>query len=64
MNLQAQQLASGSDGPVGETCVDEKDIDLVMQQVGCTRAKAVRVLKENRGDLIEARELKYTLHIE
>jgi len=42
------------DGPVDETGVEAKDIELVMQQVGCSRAKAVRVLKESGGDLINA----------
>jgi len=42
------------DGPLDETGVDPKDIDLVMQQVNCSRAKAVRVLKESGGDLINA----------
>ncbi|KAF9053544.1 nascent polypeptide-associated complex, alpha subunit [Hymenopellis radicata] len=46
--------APEDDGPVDETGVDPKDIDLVMTQVGCTRAKAVRVLKESGGDLINA----------
>jgi len=46
--------AAEDDGPVDETGVDPKDIDLVMQQVGCSRAKAVRVLKESSGDLINA----------
>lgn len=42
------------DGNIDETGVDPKDIELVIQQVGCTRAKAVRVLKESGGDLINA----------
>jgi len=42
------------DGPVDETGVDAKDIDLVMQQVGCSRAKAVRALRDSGGDLINA----------
>jgi nascent polypeptide-associated complex subunit alpha len=46
--------APEDDGPVDEAGVDPKDIDLVMQQVNCTRAKAVRVLKESGGDLINA----------
>lgn len=46
--------APEDDGPVDETGVDPKDIDLVMTQVGCSRAKAVRVLKQNGGDLINA----------
>lgn len=46
--------APEDDGPVDETGVDPKDIDLVMAQVSCSRAKAVRVLKESGGDLINA----------
>ncbi|KAK0503129.1 NAC domain-containing protein [Armillaria luteobubalina] len=46
--------APEDDGPVDETGVDPKDIDLVMTQVNCSRAKAVRVLKESGGDLINA----------
>jgi|SRR6267142_551863 len=42
------------DGPVDETGVDPKDIELVMAQVNCSRAKAVKVLKESGGDLINA----------
>ena len=42
------------DGPVDESGVDPKDIELVMAQVNCSRAKAVRVLKESGGDLINA----------
>lgn len=48
--------APEDDGPVDETGVDPKDIELVMQQVNCSRAKAVRVLKESGGDLINASE--------
>ncbi|MFJ9909795.1 ubiquitin-like domain-containing protein [Streptomyces sp. NPDC101152] len=39
---------------VDETGVDPKDIELVMEQVGVSRAKAVRALKESGGDLISA----------
>jgi len=46
--------APEEDGPLDETGVDPKDIDLVMQQVNCSRAKAVRVLKDSGGDLINA----------
>jgi NACalpha-BTF3-like transcription factor len=45
---------AADEGPVDETGVDPKDIDLVMQQVGCSRAKAVKVLKDSGGDLINA----------
>jgi len=46
--------APDEEGPVDETGVDPKDIDLVVAQVNCSRAKAVRVLKESGGDLINA----------
>lgn len=46
--------APEEEGPVDETGVEPKDIDLVMAQVNCSRAKAVRVLKESGGDLINA----------
>jgi nascent polypeptide-associated complex subunit alpha len=39
---------------VDETGVDPKDIKLVMEQTGASRAKAVRALKESGGDLINA----------
>ncbi|MFD7389316.1 ubiquitin-like domain-containing protein [Streptomyces sp. NPDC059852] len=39
---------------VDETGIDPKDIELVMAQVNCSRAKAVRALKESNGDLINA----------
>ncbi|KAK7693389.1 hypothetical protein QCA50_002957 [Cerrena zonata] len=42
------------EGPVDETGIEPKDIELVVQQVGCTRAKAVRALKDSGGDLINA----------
>ena len=37
-----------------ETGWDAKDIELVIQQAGCSRAKAVAALKENDGDLVNA----------
>jgi len=46
--------APEEEGDVDETGVDQKDIELVMQQVNCSRAKAVRVLKDSGGDLINA----------
>ncbi|KAH6919025.1 nascent polypeptide-associated complex subunit alpha [Coprinopsis sp. MPI-PUGE-AT-0042] len=46
--------AAEEEGPVDETGVDPKDIDLVIQQVGCSRGKAVKALKDSGGDLINA----------
>lgn len=39
---------------VDETGVDDKDIELVMSQAGCSRSKAVKALKENDGDLVNS----------
>jgi NACalpha-BTF3-like transcription factor len=51
------------DGPVDETGVDAKDIDLVMQQVNCSRAKAVRALRDSGGDLINASKTSIILDL-
>jgi nascent polypeptide-associated complex subunit alpha len=37
-----------------ETGVDPKDVELVISQAGCSRAKAVKALKENDGDLVNS----------
>ena len=37
-----------------ETGVEAKDIGLVISQAGCSRAQAVKALKENDGDLVNA----------
>jgi len=34
--------------------LEDKDIELVMTQAGCSRAKAVKALKENDGDLVNS----------
>jgi nascent polypeptide-associated complex subunit alpha len=39
---------------VDETGVEAKDIELVMSQAGCSRAAAVKALKENDGDLVNS----------
>jgi nascent polypeptide-associated complex subunit alpha len=39
---------------VDETGIEPKDIELVMSQAGCSRAKAVKALKENDGDLVNS----------
>jgi len=46
--------APEDDGSLDETGVEAKDIELVMAQVNCSRAKAVRALKDSGGDLINA----------
>merc|ERR1719228_436695 len=34
--------------------VEDKDIELVMQQAGVTKAKAVKALKKNSNDIVNA----------
>lgn len=45
---------SAAAGGADEEGVEAKDIDLVMSQASCSRAKAVVALKENDGDLVNA----------
>jgi nascent polypeptide-associated complex subunit alpha len=61
--FQQQQAAGGAmpqmptedaGEAVDETGVEAKDIDLVMSQGGVSRATAVKALKENDGDLVNA----------
>lgn len=47
-------IAEEDEEEVDETGVDEKDIELVIQQANTTRAKAVRALKNNNNDIVNA----------
>lgn len=40
--------------PVDETGIDQKDIDLVMQQANVSRNMAVKALKNNENDIVNA----------
>ena len=51
---KVEEEEEDDDSPIDEEGVDAKDIDLVMQQVSCSRRKAVKALKESNGDLINA----------
>lgn len=42
------------DGEVDESGIENKDIELVMSQADVSRAKAVRALKSNEGDIVNA----------
>jgi nascent polypeptide-associated complex subunit alpha len=46
--------ADASPAGADEEGVEAKDIELVMSQAGCSRAKAVKALKENDMDLVNA----------
>ena len=43
-----------SEDAVDESGCEAKDIELVMSQAGCTRARAVKALKENDNDLVNS----------
>lgn len=47
-------IAEEDEEEVDETGVDEKDIELVMSQANVTRAKAIRALKANANDIVNA----------
>merc|ERR1719145_446342 len=42
------------EGDVDESGIEPKDIELVMSQVQCSRAKAVAALRANNNDIVEA----------
>lgn len=42
------------DEPIDDTGIDPRDIETVMAQVGASRARAVKALRESGGDLIAA----------
>jgi len=50
----ASSKVSASDEDVDETGVDQKDIELVISQASCTRAQAIKALKNNDGDIVNA----------
>ena len=49
-----EPVAEEAEEAADEEGVEAKDIDLVMSQAGCSRAKAVKALKENDNDLVNA----------
>mmetsp|Transcript_117112 Transcript_117112/g.203319 ORF Transcript_117112/g.203319 Transcript_117112/m.203319 type:complete len:192 (+) Transcript_117112:83-658(+) len=51
---KVEEIEEGDDGEVDESGIEPKDIELVMSQVSCTRAKAVAALKANNNDIVEA----------
>eukprot|EP00163_Fabomonas_tropica_P003784 TRINITY_DN1334_c0_g1_i1.p1 TRINITY_DN1334_c0_g1~~TRINITY_DN1334_c0_g1_i1.p1 ORF type:complete len:176 (-),score=88.34 TRINITY_DN1334_c0_g1_i1:173-700(-) len=42
------------DGEVDTSGLNEKDLDLVMEQAGVSKARAVKVLKKHDGDVVNA----------
>ncbi|KAJ1969058.1 GAL4 enhancer protein, partial [Dimargaris xerosporica] len=50
----AQAADEEEDEEVDDEGVEAKDIDLVMQQANCSRSKAVKALKSNNNDIVNA----------
>ena len=50
----AAQLEEIDESQVDDSGLDQKDIDLIMSQVNCTRGKAVAALRGANGDIVEA----------
>jgi nascent polypeptide-associated complex subunit alpha len=51
---EAPALAEDDDEVVDETGIEGKDIELVMQQANVSRTKAVKALKANDNDIVNA----------
>lgn len=53
-NATVAPIAEEDEEEVDETGVDEKDIELVMSQANVARARAIRALKNNSNDIVNA----------
>lgn len=54
LGVEVEELPEIVEDSVDESGVDDKDINLVMSQASCSRSKAVKALKENDNDLVNA----------
>lgn len=53
-NATVAPIAEEDEEEVDDTGVDDKDIELVMSQANVARAKAIRALKNNNNDIVNA----------
>lgn len=53
-NATVAPIAEEDEEEVDDTGVDEKDIELVMSQANVARARAIRALKNNSNDIVNA----------
>ncbi|GFR93837.1 nascent polypeptide-associated complex subunit alpha, partial [Elysia marginata] len=49
-----QEESEEEDAEIDETGVEHKDIELVMNQANVSKAKAVKALKSNNNDIVNA----------
>ena len=52
--IQEEEEEAEEDGDIDTEGVEEKDIELVMAQAGVSKAKAVKSLKKNNNDIVNA----------
>lgn len=52
--IKEEEAEEEEDEDVDAGDIEEKDIDLVMSQVNCSRAKAITALKQSDKDVVEA----------
>jgi len=52
--VQSPGEESDNEEDVDATGLDQKDIDLVMQQSNASRARVVKTLRETNGDIVDA----------
>ncbi|KAH8270030.1 hypothetical protein KR018_002782 [Drosophila ironensis] len=52
--ISGAPVADEDEGDVDDTGVDERDIELVITQANTTRAKAIKALKNNNNDIVNA----------
>lgn len=51
---QAANLEEIDEASIDDSGLDQKDIELIVSQVNCTRGKAVAALRAANGDIVEA----------
>ena len=51
---EANEPAAESDEELDESDLDSKDIELVVQQAGVSRSKAIQALRNNDKDIVNA----------
>lgn len=51
---EAPAADAGDEGDVDESGVESRDVDLVIQQANVSRAAAVKALRANDGDIVNA----------
>jgi NACalpha-BTF3-like transcription factor len=54
LQMRFAEDPAGDDEDVDDSCLAAKDIELVVSQTGVSRAKAVKALHNNDGDIVSA----------